>query len=53
MRQKRICRRLMEEDSSRRMYLLLWILLVSVIIGLIWQTAEIILYGGSPGESCG
>lgn len=51
MRQKSICRRLMEEDSRCRMYLLLWILLVSVVIGLIWQIAEVILYKEVQGRA--
>lgn len=45
MKQKSICRRLAKENSSRRTYLLLWIVLASIVIGLIWQVAELILYG--------
>lgn len=51
MRQKSICRRLVEEDSSCRTYLLLWIFLVSVVVGLIWQVAELALYGEIQGRA--
>ena len=51
MKKQNILRRLVDEDSSRRMYLLLWILLASIIIGLIWQAAEIVLYGAVQERS--
>lgn len=51
MRKQNVLHRLVDEDSSHRMYLLLWIFLTSIVIGLIWQAAEFIMYGEIQGRA--